>query len=244
MNKDYIYINENAIVTDDNGNQRVTEYYDNLDKVLVQENIIEEIEKRIVKLTSEANEYKHRKFFPILPFGLIFVRILVYLFFNLVLPESISNYPTCDFLGITISFKEFCFIYLTFGCLLFGGLFDIKEFYCLKKDKNKGNGITQELEYLKKRLEEEKQILSKLKEDKSKSYIQSELVTKKVDDVNLLKALRDRLNLLYDLGYNEQKYNRWYQNGTLDEKLGRNYNQSEIKVIKKQLEKKGKTLVR
>ena len=49
MNKDYIYINENAIVTDDNGNQRVTEYYDNLDKVLVQENIIEEIEKRIVK---------------------------------------------------------------------------------------------------------------------------------------------------------------------------------------------------
>lgn len=243
MNKEYFCVNNNVIVSDENGNQRVTEYYDNLNKVLIQENLIEEIEKRIIKLTSEANKYKHRIYLPILPFGLVFLGILNCFIYDLIFPESVINYPY-NFLGISISPKNAVLLYTTFVCLLIGGLSDINQFYYFKKDKKKGNGIAQELEYLKKKLEEEKQILSKLKEDKSKYYTEMEYVPRKVDDIKQLKALRDRLSLLYDLGYNEQKYNRWYQNGTLDEKLERNYNQSEIKVIKKQLEQKGKTLVK
>ena len=38
MNKEYTYIDGKAIIKDENGNQTPTEYYDNLDEVLVQEN--------------------------------------------------------------------------------------------------------------------------------------------------------------------------------------------------------------
>lgn len=243
MNKEYFCVNNNVIVSDENGNQRVTEYYDNLDKVLIQENLIEEIEKRIIKLTSEANKYKHRIFLPILPFGLVVIGILHCFIYDLIFPDPFINYPY-NVLGTIISSKNAALLSTTFVCLLIGGLSDINQFRYFKKDKNKGNGIAQELEYLKKRLEEEKQILSKLKEDKSKYYTEMGYAPKKVDDINKLKALRDRLSLLYDLGYNKQKYKRWYQQGILDEKLENNYSYDDIRIIKNHLKNKGKTLVK
>jgi len=47
MNKEYVYKDDQALIIDDNDNQTVIDYYDNLDKVLVQENLIETIEKEI-----------------------------------------------------------------------------------------------------------------------------------------------------------------------------------------------------
>ena len=41
MNKEYTYFNGKAIIRNENGNQPPIEYYDNLDAVLVQENVIE-----------------------------------------------------------------------------------------------------------------------------------------------------------------------------------------------------------
>ena len=40
MNKGYTYIDGKVIISDENGNHTQSEYYDNLDKVLVQENVI------------------------------------------------------------------------------------------------------------------------------------------------------------------------------------------------------------
>lgn len=45
-----IFINDKAIVIDENGNCTQTEYYDNLHNVLVEENLIETIEKEIEDL--------------------------------------------------------------------------------------------------------------------------------------------------------------------------------------------------
>jgi len=54
MNKEYVYKDDQALIIDDNDNQTVIDYYDNLDKVLVQENLIETIEKEI------ENSWKER----------------------------------------------------------------------------------------------------------------------------------------------------------------------------------------
>ena len=57
MNKNYIYMHGKAIINDEMGNQTSIEYYDNLDQVLVKENIIETMEKRIKELENESKNY-------------------------------------------------------------------------------------------------------------------------------------------------------------------------------------------
>lgn len=47
MNSSYTYINGKAIIFDENGNQVPINYYNNLDDVLVQENVVETIENKI-----------------------------------------------------------------------------------------------------------------------------------------------------------------------------------------------------
>ena len=50
MNKEYVYSNGKVLVRDEIDNTKIMNYSDNIDEVLVQENIIEELEKRKQKL--------------------------------------------------------------------------------------------------------------------------------------------------------------------------------------------------
>lgn len=59
MNKSYIYLDGKVIIEDENNNKTLTEYYDNLDEVLIQENLIETMEKRIKELEQEMETYKN-----------------------------------------------------------------------------------------------------------------------------------------------------------------------------------------
>ena len=65
MNVSYTYIDDKAIIFDENGNQVQVEYYDNLDEVLVQENIVETIENRINKL-SNIQILPKKRFIPLI----------------------------------------------------------------------------------------------------------------------------------------------------------------------------------
>lgn len=47
MNKEYIYKDGKALIIDENDNQKTVDYYDNLDEVLVQEDLIEALEEEI-----------------------------------------------------------------------------------------------------------------------------------------------------------------------------------------------------
>lgn len=58
MNKEYTYLDGKAIISDENGKQSLIEYFDNLDYILVQENIIETMENRIAKLEKDSQLYK------------------------------------------------------------------------------------------------------------------------------------------------------------------------------------------
>ena len=56
MNKEYTYINGKVIISDENGNKTQSEYYDNLDEVLVKENIIETMEDKIEELKKSSKQ--------------------------------------------------------------------------------------------------------------------------------------------------------------------------------------------
>ena len=46
MNKEYIYIDGKIIINNENNQKTQSEYYGNLDKVLIRENLIEVMEKK------------------------------------------------------------------------------------------------------------------------------------------------------------------------------------------------------
>lgn len=58
MNKEYVYIDIKVIISDENDKKTQSEYYDNLDKVLIQENLIETMEGKIQELESVSEYYK------------------------------------------------------------------------------------------------------------------------------------------------------------------------------------------
>ena len=58
MNESYTYLNGQAIIANEVGEQRHCEYYDNLEKVLVQENLIETISEKIKHLETVIPFYQ------------------------------------------------------------------------------------------------------------------------------------------------------------------------------------------
>ena len=97
---------------------------------------------------------------------------------------------------------------------------------------------------LQKQLVEEKQELKDLKQEKKRDEEDKEFRVVQVDDKQQLKALKSYLGLYFDLGYNEEKYFRYYQQDKLDEKLGEQYTVAGIEIAKKYLKEKGPTLVK
>ncbi len=73
MNKGYIIIDGKAITCDENGVREPIEYYDNLDQVLVEENVIEELEKKITNLEKELEQYPEvrKKYIPLYTYAII-----------------------------------------------------------------------------------------------------------------------------------------------------------------------------
>ena len=58
MNKEYVYKDGKVLVIDENGNQKILDYYDNLDDVLIQENLIETMQNKEQKLERKISHLK------------------------------------------------------------------------------------------------------------------------------------------------------------------------------------------
>ena len=71
-----------------------------------------------------------------------------------------------------------------------------------------------------------------------------EFKVEKVDDLERLKELRNKLSLYNSLGYNMDKYYRYYHAGRLEEKLSRQYDESSISEIREYLETKDSSPVK
>ncbi len=105
-------------------------------------------------------------------------------------------------------------------------------------------GINSEIEFLKQQIIIEKQKLFELEKEKTKNREDKRFKSVEVDDLEKLKALKSYLNLYYDLGYNGEKYYKYYLQGKLDNKLCKYYNDVGIELAKEYLEEKVSTLVK
>lgn len=244
MNKEYTYFNGKAIIRNENGNQPPIEYYDNLDAVLVQENVIETMEDRISFLEEESKKYKtdRKHYIPI--FTLTMATIILASFFGLCSNMLTTMFTTTvDTVFGPMNEALFCAILTLPSLPLIGGVeFSIYDKYI--EGLKKGKGINCELEFLKKQVMEEREKLIELKKDKTISDNKKEFRVVEVNDLERLKALRSLFSLYYNLGYYDEKLYDYYQKGKLDSKLSECFNEEEIQAAKEYLEEKGPTLVK
>lgn len=246
MNKEYTYIDGKVIISDENDKKTQSEYYDNLDKVLIQENLIETMEGKIQELESESEFYKKNNrmsYIPVIfPMAVFMSTIGVPLMANWLTGENLFAIsvdtifgPMSQAMSISIP-MSICIIPLGLAI----ELFTHSEY---KSSIKKEKGINSQLTFLKQQIEKERDELERLKQDKSKANESTEFRTVKVDDLQQLKVLRDYLNLYFDLGYNGEKYYQFYQQGRLDRKLQKYYSDTGIQMAKDYLEEKGPSLV-
>ena len=226
-----------GIISDENGKHTQVEYYDNLDKVLVQENIIEEIENKIELLTKKN---KNEKFIPGISIGIIcgvaFLPLVIWPLFG-------SNPFTTQVDTIFGLMSNATFYTSVMGgvCIPLGILLDYRIY---KRGKNDKNAVKCSIEFLKSRLEKEKETLASLKKEKTRNNEDTRNRSKIVDNSKQIETLRNLLDTYYDLGYNSKKYYQYYQQGKLETKLQDCYSEAEIEIAKQYLEEKGPTLVR
>ena len=246
MNKGYTYIDGKVIISDENGNHTQSEYYDNLDKVLVQENVIEEMENRIQKLTKEIEKYPEAKkrYIPIYLYTALGAALVIP---SLLLWAATGTNPylsNIDTIFGSVNQVLFFTLASEIGLLPFGSLFTLADYSNFSERAKRGKGLNSELEFLKLQIEKEKETLVSLQEEKTRDKENTKFRSTQVNDKQQLKALRSYLELYYVLGYDEKKLSRLYQQGRLDEKLKKYYDEAEIELAKNYLEEKGPVLVK
>ncbi len=224
MNKEYVYKDGKALVIDENNNQKTVDYCDNLDEVLVTENLIETMEQEIATLAEEISKYKKGSKFS--RFLWVWHPFLIFTFGALIMFPAMSN-----FFGVNDLVNTSLFGTINSGTFLGlisapifaipGSLMTLVLHLKEKELEQKQKGKETQLEYLKRNSVEEKENLEELKSNKTNSKEKEEFYVSKVDNKEALKELRNFLSFYYNLGYNEEKYFRYYQKGKLDRHLSK-----------------------
>ncbi len=206
MNKEYAYIDGKVLITDTQGNQKTEKYYDNLNKVLVQENLIEEMENQITELTKKQSHHNIRKHY--IPIALPLLTVSSTIIPNLMFYACYGLNPlTTQVDTIFGTLNNALFISLVFSQVLIpiGAILEYFLYKVYKSAKKDQNGTNKELEYLKKEIIKEKQILEELKKSQEKSNQLKEVKIVSIDDKKQLKELQNNLKYYYNLGYNEEE---------------------------------------
>ena len=245
MNKLYVYKDGLALILDDNNNQRTINYYDNLDEVLVNEDLIETMENEIKNLENEISQFKDKpkksKLFKILlPF-------LIFTFLPLIATPifgrlyGINNVVDTTLFG-PMNLSDLLAISASSLLTIPGALFSKME-YSSQKDREKTkNGKKVQLESLKKELDEQKEYLNELKKNKTNSNEKDDIHVKMIDSSNQLENLNNFSSLCFDLGYNEDKYFKYYQDGNLDKCLKNRTNDTGIEYANEYFKEKAPSL--
>lgn len=241
MNKEYVYKDGKALIIDENDNQKTIDYYNNLDEVLVQENLIETMEEEIKKLEKETSQYQKES--KLSRFLWVWSPFLMFTFGSLIAFPVISH-----LFGVNDLVNTSLFGTINSGILLGlisapifaipGSLLTLSLHLKKKGLEQEQKGKVTQLEYLKRDLVEEKERLEELKSDKTTSKTTENFYASKVDNKEELKKLRNFLSFYYDLGYNEEKYFKYYQQGKLDSYLGKLTNEVGIQLANQHFEEK------
>lgn len=162
MNKECIYTEGKVVVIDENYNHRIVNNSDKLEEILVQENVIETMEKRIKQLESKLNNGRKEKYFPVITFSAISTLIL----FNLISPYFMGGIMTDTIFGsINAALFSSCVAAIVSFPLAIG--IDCEVYSQYKKKNNKLQGNSLECEYLKKQIGIEKEKLEELRKEQT-----------------------------------------------------------------------------
>lgn len=199
MNKEYIYVNGKVVIQDETGNKRLEDYNDNLDEILVQENLIEALEKTIKDLEKKDRNLGgvRKRFMPryLIIFSLIGLPIC--LFFTNYLIKIAGVVWSKDLYMIPVllyAFEIFVTLFLTFG-----------EYQSFKMHKRTAKGFEKELEYAKEQLTFAKEKLANLNNIKTSKKENTEFKVVKVNDLEKLKCLKENLEMYFNLGYSNDE---------------------------------------
>ena len=247
MNKEYTYIDGKVILIDDNGNQTLTEYYDNLDDVLIQENLIETMENEIEKSNNKylelSNETKGSKKTNllkkvILPHAILtIIALFIPTILELLIPVPLSSTIIPNF---KVWLTAFSFVLTQMPVTPM----TLQNYFSYNESLKKKNGIQTELKHLNEQLMKEKQKLESLIENKTKQKENKEFRVVKVNDLEQLKELRNNIAFYYDLGYNQEKFYKYFERGNLDKKLNSYYTEEGVKEAKEYIESTAPQLVK
>lgn len=233
MNQEYVYIDGKVIVKTDKEIKKPISYYDNLNEVLIQENVIETIKECISTLEQESENYKktnkkyHISF--IIPATLLMTTILSPILFSILV--STNGAISCS-------------LFLSAVFLPLATIAELQSYRYHKNLLKTEKGINSQLDFLKNQIIVESEKLNNLKKEKKLDKENNDFKVVEVSDLEKLKKLKEWLNIYFDLGYNCDEYYKYWQNGTLDVKLSENYDDEEIEVAKKYLKEKGPTLTK
>lgn len=247
MNKKVIYYDGRVVVLDENGKERPMVYTDNYDKILIQENIIEECENIIRCLENESDKYKKFKLmerlsalYPFLAFA--FIPPIMLTLMNQ--GAGISNNEVVETLLGPMTSNELI-VELSKWFIPIGGISSLFKYNsCIADDKSE-DGVQVCMEFLRKYLNIQKEVLESLKMDAKDSNKEEGFKVFNVDDTNDLNMLYRYRDLFYDLGYELKRNCKCYQKtGNLIKKIESIYSDEEKIKAKEYLEEKRKKLIK
>lgn len=209
MNKEYTYKDGKVIIKDYDDNEREVDYFDNLNKVLVHENIIETMEILINDLEKAMEAFKD---YDDNPLSISTSLVLGFTFPCIV--KSIDGINTTSINDLNNG-ELYAILLLPILPIMAASSIALSNYKTLRKKK----GCISQLTFLKKELEVEKKYVDKLKKPSLKNNKCIENKTIMVDDKLQLEGLKNCLKLYYNLGYDYKKYDEHYKKKTLDKIL-------------------------
>lgn len=247
MNREYAVIGDKAIVATDD-NTYITDYYEEIDKTLKQENKIEALENKINILEdNKIDNIKKPKSLLIFLTLISFPIYAVPLLYMCLLHDSLQNV-----LEYTIQTKigEIGFIPFTilineiFACIPLGLILSTDTYSRYKNKLNKKNAIDIELKELKLMLEKEK---DKLNELKKYNVVETKDIKETIINLNPNKTKKDIENIAedyYEFGLDFEILHKKYKEGKLDAYLDKHFENMDKNDLKNIVEDKAKEYVK
>jgi len=208
MNKKYICLNEIVSVHNDQNESKVVTYQDNIEEILVSENVIETIEKKIDNINeerAECNKILNK------PRWIRFVSNLLPGLLGIVLPLTtigVAKYLYGPYSNTFLTIEGAATLVMVFTFIPTLTL-TISKFLESKNILKKKSALNFQEEMLKEELEKEKNNLENLKKiQDTKNMIK--VKTAKVNDKEAIYNLNELSNMYYTWGYSLAKENKEY----------------------------------
>lgn len=223
MNKQYMYVKDTIVVSDENGMKPPIPYIDNIEDILIIENEIEYLKRILSKSEKELQEkldeiaYRNKDCKRVSLIGSALAVGTTFGFSQLMglSHDEVTNTimgPMSEYLAFSIPMSVGCVGFVQALSLL--GL-------SYRPSKKSITALEERIKYAKEMIDIFSNELASLKENPTYSRKDKveEMVSYDVNDEYSLEFLREALNLRYAFGYNPKKYIKLYKSGELPKYL-------------------------